>query len=110
MIPPNFALEPDVPETRAIVAAVRQALDAASPPKAVCLSSIIRPCVASSCVDRVQAAELSRDNLTPFMMPVNSYSYPSIVLFMVQWSAIDPPCGWRLKGAFHALPEEHSRR
>ena len=76
MIPPNFAPEPDVPETRAIVAALRQALDAARPPKAVCLSSIIRPCVASSCVDRVRAAELSRDNVTPFMIPLNSYHIP----------------------------------
>jgi NAD(P)H dehydrogenase (quinone) len=40
MIPPNFAPEPDVPETRAIDAALRQALDAARPAKAVYLSSI----------------------------------------------------------------------
>jgi hypothetical protein len=29
---------------------------------------------------------------------------------MVQWSAIDPLCRWWLKGAFHALPADHSRR
>jgi NAD(P)H dehydrogenase (quinone) len=40
MIPPNFAPEPEFPETRAIVAAIKAALDAAKPPKAVYLSSI----------------------------------------------------------------------
>ncbi len=40
MIPPNFAPAPGFPETRGIVAALRQALAAARPPKAVYLSSI----------------------------------------------------------------------
>ena len=40
MIPPNFAPEPDFPETRAIVDAIKAALAAAKPPKVVYLSSI----------------------------------------------------------------------
>ena len=40
MIPPNFAPAPGFPETRGIVAALRQALAAAYPPKVVYLSSI----------------------------------------------------------------------
>ena len=40
MIPPNFAPAPGFPETRAIVAALRQALAAARPPKVVYLSSV----------------------------------------------------------------------
>lgn len=40
MIPPNFAPAPGFPETRGIVAALRQALAAARPPKAVHLSSV----------------------------------------------------------------------
>ena len=40
MVPPNFAPEADFPETRAIVAAIKTALAAAKPPKAVYLSSI----------------------------------------------------------------------
>jgi uncharacterized protein YbjT (DUF2867 family) len=43
MIPPNFPPEADFPETRAIFAALRQALDTARPPKAVYLSSIDAP-------------------------------------------------------------------
>jgi hypothetical protein len=71
MIPLNFAPEPAFPGTRAIVAALRQALDAARSAKAVYLSSIIRPCVASICVDRVRTAESSTGNLTPSMIPIN---------------------------------------
>jgi NAD(P)H dehydrogenase (quinone) len=40
LLPPNFDPSPDFPETRAIVAAVRQALEAARPGKVVCLSTI----------------------------------------------------------------------
>jgi NAD(P)H dehydrogenase (quinone) len=40
MNPSNFAPAPDFPETRATIAAIRQALAAAAPPKAVYLSSI----------------------------------------------------------------------
>ena len=40
MIPPNFAPAPGFPETRQILAGLRQALDAARPPKAVYLSSV----------------------------------------------------------------------
>jgi len=40
MIPPNFAPAPGYPETRQIVAGLRQALDAARPPKVVYLSSV----------------------------------------------------------------------
>jgi NAD(P)H dehydrogenase (quinone) len=40
MIPPHFAPSADFREARAVVAALRQALDAARPPKAVYLSSI----------------------------------------------------------------------
>ncbi|HMF79319.1 MAG TPA: NmrA family NAD(P)-binding protein [Bryobacteraceae bacterium] len=40
MLPPYFAPEPGFPEIRAILKAVRQALTAAAPPKAVYLSSI----------------------------------------------------------------------
>jgi hypothetical protein len=54
------------------VGALRRALDAARSAKAVYLSSIIRPCVASICVDRVRTAESSRGNLTASMIPVHS--------------------------------------
>jgi hypothetical protein len=74
MILPKFAPEPAFPETRAIVTASRQALDAAKSGKAVDLSSIIRSCIASICVDRVRTAESSRGNLTPSMLPVNFHS------------------------------------
>lgn len=40
MVPPNFAPAPGFPETRAIVAALRNALAVARPPKTVVLSSI----------------------------------------------------------------------
>ena len=40
MIPPDFDPVPGYPETRAIIAAVREALEAAAPPKVVCLSSV----------------------------------------------------------------------
>jgi uncharacterized protein YbjT (DUF2867 family) len=40
MIPPYFAPDPGFPEARAVIAAIRQALVAATPPKAVYLSSI----------------------------------------------------------------------
>src|SRR3979411_3181284 len=38
--PPNFDPEPGFPEAKAVISAVRQALDAARPAKVVCLSSI----------------------------------------------------------------------
>ena len=44
MIPPNFAPAPGFPETRGIVAALRQALIATRPPKVVYLSSIGAQC------------------------------------------------------------------
>ena len=40
LLPPNFDPSPGFPEARAIVAAVRQALEAARPGKVVCLSTI----------------------------------------------------------------------
>lgn len=40
MVPPNIAPEPDYPESRAIVNAVRQALTRITPPRVVVLSSI----------------------------------------------------------------------
>jgi uncharacterized protein YbjT (DUF2867 family) len=40
MIPPNFAPKPGYPETKAIVATLRQAVATAKPPKAVYLSSV----------------------------------------------------------------------
>ena len=40
MIPANFAPAPGFPETRALVAALRTALDRSRPPKAVYLSSV----------------------------------------------------------------------
>jgi NAD(P)H dehydrogenase (quinone) len=40
LFPPNFDPSPDFPETRAIVAAVRRALQAARPEKVVCISTI----------------------------------------------------------------------
>jgi uncharacterized protein YbjT (DUF2867 family) len=40
MIPPDFAPAPDFPQARAIIDALRQAIAAAQPPKAVYLSSI----------------------------------------------------------------------
>ncbi len=40
LLPPNFDPSPDFPETRAIVAAVRRALQAARPEKVVCISTI----------------------------------------------------------------------
>lgn len=40
MTPPYFAPEAGYPETREIVTAIRQALEAAAPPKIVCLSSV----------------------------------------------------------------------
>jgi uncharacterized protein YbjT (DUF2867 family) len=40
MTPPYFAPEAGYPETRGIVAAVRRALEAAAPPRIVCLSSV----------------------------------------------------------------------
>ena len=40
LLPPNFDPSPGFPESRQIIAAVRKALDAARPPKAVCLSTI----------------------------------------------------------------------
>src|SRR2546430_11037906 len=38
--PPNFDPEPGFPEARAVISAVRQALDATRPAKVVCLSTI----------------------------------------------------------------------
>jgi NAD(P)H dehydrogenase (quinone) len=49
LLPPNFDPSPDFPETRAIVAAVRKALEAARPGKVVCISTI--------------GAQAKRDNL-----------------------------------------------
>ena len=40
LLPPNFDPSPDFPETRAIVAALRQALATARPGKVVCISTI----------------------------------------------------------------------
>ena len=40
MNPPNFAPEDNFPETRAIIAAIRRALEVDKPPKIVCLSSV----------------------------------------------------------------------
>jgi NAD(P)H dehydrogenase (quinone) len=40
MVPPSFAPSPGFPESRAINEALRRALEAASPPKIVCLSTI----------------------------------------------------------------------
>ncbi len=40
LLPPNFDPSPDFPETRAIVAAMRLALQAARPEKVVCISTI----------------------------------------------------------------------
>jgi NAD(P)H dehydrogenase (quinone) len=63
LLPPNFDPSPDFPETRAIIAAVRLALQAARPEKIVCLSTIGVQAVQTNLLTQLRMTEESLGDL-----------------------------------------------
>jgi NAD(P)H dehydrogenase (quinone) len=63
LLPPNFDPSPDFPEARAIVAAVRRALETARPEKVVCLSTIGAQAKHTNLLTQLQIMEESLGDL-----------------------------------------------
>ena len=79
--PPNFDPEPGFPEARAVISAVRQALDATRPAKVVCLSTIGAQAAQSNLLTQLTLME---EALSTLPLPV-TFLRPAWFMDNVSW-------------------------
>src|SRR4029077_13913053 len=99
--PPNFDPEPGFPEARAVISAVRQALDATRPARVVCLSTIGAQAAQSNLLTQ---RTLMEEALSTLPLPV-TFLRPAWFMDNVSW---DVPQA-RDRGVLSSLPPPHDK-